>query len=152
MNDLATKDFARGSSPLSEKEAFGHVADKLGEIIDGLKALAERKPLKRHPGRRLSLRQTFAFVADNFTMCRDAMRSVALLRGHENWLLFARQVELLRDNFMRFDSTPLLAWPEAQMLMIAGNLDMIRLRVVRMRDRPMSQTIKATRGGLILPN
>lgn len=148
-----TTDFARGSSPLTEKEAFGHVADKLGEVIDGLRALAKRQPLKRHPGRRLNLRQTFGFVAEQFTLLRDSIRAVALLRGHERWLGIAQQVEGLRDGFLKIDSTPLLAWPEGQLLHIADKLALVRHIVSRMRDRPATDMAgrRMTRN-LILPN
>ena len=143
--DSVTRDFPSGSSPLTEKEALGHLSDKLGEITDGLRALAFRSPLRKK-----TLRQTLAHVQGNMTMARDSLRAVALLRGNAKWLDIAKSVEQLRDSLSAIETQKLSGWPTHHLLAIAGNFAVIKDGVLVMKDMAEKGSVAVSRGGVLV--
>lgn len=135
-DDNKVVDFDRGSSRMRESDAFGHVADKLGEVSDHLRAMAFRMGIRGK-----SLRATYAALLNNMTMLRDSMRAVALLRGNEHWLPLAAAVVDMRESLGLLETEMLRGWPTLHFLNVADKLDQMKIIVEKKRHAKENNSV-----------
>ncbi len=127
--EAKTVDFPSGSSPMRDADAFGHVAEHLGEIGDALRALAFRGGVHGK-----TARSTFAHLIGQMNQTRDSLRAVALLRGNEKWLPFASMVEDMRVALTQIGMAELRGWPTQHFLALAKNFSIIAGKCKAMKD------------------
>ncbi|HVB17279.1 MAG TPA: hypothetical protein VNF04_12140 [Stellaceae bacterium] len=146
--DEFPRDFPNTSSPLTEREAFGNAADRLGDAASGLRRIATEK-LGRN-----EFAHAMARTSNALTCARDALRGVALLRSDERYIALAALADDLRASYLGLSVTKLTYWPARELCAIAAAIDFARVKIMKLKDAPepplIDRTLRKTPSGIDL--